>query len=1111
MSNYISLHNHTSLSFLDGAIRIKDLVERASELKMPAIAITDHGNMHGVIEFYKECKKQNIKPIIGCEVYVAPRSRFKKEVNIDNQVYHLVLLAQNETGYKNLSKLVTLAYLEGFYYKPRVDKELLSQYNDGLIALSACLGGEIPQLLLNKPQEVEGTLNFYKTTYGQNFYLELQDHNIPEQKQVNAKLIDLSSKHNVPLIASNDTHYLNCSDAKAHDVLLCIQTQKTVNDPERLRFHSDQFYLKSFEEMSILGFPEEALTNTLKIADSISLEIDLDKMLIPPYELPEGFSSPEDYLKALCEKGVKERYPEITQEIQSRLDYEIQIINRMGYPNYFLIVWDFINYARNKNIFVGPGRGSAAGSLVAYTLRITDIEPLSNGLIFERFLNPERVSMPDIDIDFCYERRGEVIDYVTQKYGSEYVAQIITFGTMAARMAIRDVGRALGIPYSEVDKIAKLIPQNQKIKESIESIAELKQAYETHHELLDISMKVEGLHRHASTHAAGIVMSAEPLVEHTPLKLNEGAVITQYPMFDLEDLGLLKMDFLGLRTLTMMNETVRLIEEFKGIHVDLSNLPFNDPKTYDLLSKGDTLGIFQLESEGMRNVLRELRPKKFAEVIAVVALYRPGPMEQIPAYIQNKKTGETSYMHPALEPILKETYGVIIYQEQIMEIASKMAGFTLGQADILRRGVGKKKKELIDEQKTIFIKGVEKQGYGKKVGGDLFALIEKFASYGFNKSHAAAYAYIAYQTAYLKANYPQEFMAALLTSAQDEKKIIQYIHNCNQKNIKVLPPDINESEEKFTLSGPNIRYSLSAIKNVGESAVKSLMETRKKEGSFISLHDFCNRVKLSAVNKKTIESLINAGAFDSLGGFRAQYLNILEKAIKSGNAIQKERQNPQASLFGLEENTNDNLPDIPEFMQKIKLKLEKEMLGFYISSHPIEQYHSYTSVCPPIQSLSDQKKVTVTGVIASVKEIYTKKYQEMAFLKIENLTGEVDAVVFPELYKKHKKRIAEDAIIILFSEVQTKDDGSVNLIAQDMIFLENSKCLTINLKNSSKDKATELKQILSRAKGNVPVLLKFIELNKTILIGQNLWVDPTRELLVSIESLLGEYSYVVSS
>ncbi len=1108
-AGFVHLHNHTGYSLLDGSIRIKELVAKAIELNMPALAITDHGNMHGIVDFYKECKSKGIKPIIGCEVYVAPRSRFQKEPNIDNQMYHLVLLAKNETGYKNLSKLVTLANLEGFYYKPRVDKEILAQHNEGLIALSACLGGEIPSLLLKNPDKVEGAIEFYKNTYGQNFFLELQDHGIPEQKQVTPQLIELGKKHNIPLVATNDTHYLSRSDAKTHDVLLCIQTSKTVADPNRMKFASDQFYLKSYEEMLELNFPEEALTNTLKIADMINLELDLDQMLIPPYELPFDYNSPEEYLKMLCEEGIKKRYPEITQEIQERLDYELRIINEMGYPNYFLIVWDFINYARKNNISVGPGRGSAAGSIVAYALKITDIEPLSNGLIFERFLNPERVSMPDIDIDFCYERREEVIEYVVKKYGSEHVAQIITFGTMAGRMAIRDVGRALDTLYYEVDKIAKLIPQNLKIKEAIKEVPELKEAYETHSELLDISMAVEGLPRHTSTHAAGIVMSSDPLVEHTPLKMSEGIVVTQYPMFNLEELGLLKMDFLGLRTLTMMDEAVRLIKESKNIDIDLSNLPFDDPKTYELLSSGDTFGIFQLESAGMRNVLRELKPEQFAEIVAVVALYRPGPMEQIPVYIENKKTGEIPYMHSDLEPILKETYGVIVYQEQIMEIASKMAGFSMGAADILRRGIGKKKKELIEEQKVIFTKGVEKQGHDKEVGEILFALIEKFAAYGFNKSHAAAYAYISYQTAYLKANYPQEFMAALLTGAQDEKKIIQYINNCKQKEIKVLPPDINKSTEKFTFSGPNIRYSLAAIKNVGEAATKSLLETRKKEGLFTSLHDFCNKVNLSTVNKKTIESLIKAGAFDSLGGTRAQYLNITEKAITRGNAVQKERNNPQESLFTLDNDVSDNLPDTPEFPYKLKLKLEKEVLGLYISSHPLNQYRNFTSIGVPIESLSEKNKATVVGMITTIKVIDTKKLQRMAFVDIEDFAGETTIVIFPHLYAKYEKQLAEDTTIIVCAEVQTKDDGTINLIAQEIFFLEHGKFLTINLKESDQNKTVQLKDMLFNVKGNTPVFLNLIERNRLIIVGQDLWINPTDELLADIGSLLGAKSYTL--
>lgn len=1136
---FVHLHVHTEYSLLDGAARIKDVIEKACQLGMPAVAITDHGNMYGVVDFYKEAKKKGIKPLLGCEVYVAPRSRFQKEQGRDDYRYHLVLLAKNIEGYRNLMKLVTASYLEGFYYKPRVDRELLSRHSKGLIALSACKAGEIPVLLLaGKDDKAHETALWYREVFGPgNFYLELQDHGLAEQKELNQKLLKLGEETDIPLVVSNDVHYLERGDAEAHDVLLCIQTGKTVEDEKRLKFEGSEFYFKSEEEMrqTFADFPSAVFDNTVKIAEQIELAFEFGRMYLPPYEIPSSYSGAEEYLKALCYKGLEQKYPELNPEVKSRLDYELSVIEQMGFAGYFLIVWDFVRFAHEHDILVGPGRGSAAGSLVAYALSITNIDPLRYNLLFERFLNPERVTMPDIDIDFCYEQRDEVIRYVVEKYGEDKVAQIITFGTMAARLAVRDVGRALNFSYGETDRIAKMIPfePGMTIQKALEMNKELQELYdrdERYRFLIDTSLAVEGLPRHSSTHAAGVVIAGDPLVEHVPLqKTPDGSVVTQFPMGTLEELGLLKMDFLGLRTLTIMGEAVRQVNSCREGEkkLQLTSIPLDDIKTFALLSQGDTAGVFQLESSGMRSVLRELKPGKFEDIIAVVALYRPGPMEQIPVFIENKHgMRPIKYLHPELEPVLKETYGVMIYQEQIMEVASRMAGFTLGQADLLRRAIGKKKKEILDEQRIIFIKGVVEKGYDKKLGEELYDLIVKFASYGFNKSHAAAYALIAYQTAYLKANHPLEFMAALLTGVvSSSEKVALYIAECRRKGIKILPPDVNESDINFSVVGSNsIRFGLAAVKNVGKGAIEAILETRSREGNFTCLHDFCSKVDLRTCNRKVLESLIKSGAFDSLGGARSQYLNILDSALTYGHQLQKDRSNGQISMFsylgeagdlnelhelGVPE---DDLPPIPEFSPKERLALEKEMVGLYISGHPLNQYRlileNLRGIVPlaELREIGERRDVSVAGMISSLRVIYTKKGRPMSFLRVEDFTGEVEVIVFSDNHEQYQNDLQEDRVVLIKGYTDFKEEEEVKIISREITFFPaEAMQLMIRIRNDiSIAEMVSMKDILAKFSGSTPVYLYFENNGKILLTGQECWVNENEdELFRRIENILG--------
>ncbi len=1128
MSNntFVHLHTHTEFSLLDGAARLRDLVKRARELNMPALAITDHGTMFGVVDFYRIAKAEGIKPIIGCEVYVAPRSRFKKEGKRDDSQYHLVLLAENNKGYQNLMRLVSAGFLEGFYYKPRVDRELLEECREGIIALSACLAGEIPTLILEGQfEKASETASYYRDLFGpDNFFLELHDHGLEEQKLVNSKLIEIAKEKGVKLVASNDIHYLARKDAEVHDTLLCVQTGKTIEENERMKFGSDQFYFKSAEEMAAL-FPDypHAIENSVYIAERCNVEKDFSKRYLPEYSLPEGVDS-NSYLKELCYKGLEQRYGEITAETRDRLDYELDVIRQMDYSNYFLIVWDLIQYAKQEKVIVGPGRGSAAGSLVAYVLGITNIEPLKYSLLFERFLNPERISMPDIDIDFCDDKRDLILQYVCKKYGQERVAQIITFGTMAARAAVRDVGRAMAIPYAEVDKIAKLIPNELKvtISKALEQSKELKALYkeEQYRKLLDTSMAVEGMPRHASIHAAGVVISKEPLVNFVPLyKTTDDTVVTQFPMGTLEDLGLLKMDFLGLKTLSIVGKALENIEKRHGNVINIEEVKLDDKNTFNLLSEGETTGIFQLESSGMRSVLKELMPNKFEDIIAVVALYRPGPMEQIPVFIKSKHgMKEIKYSHPVLEPILNETYGVIVYQEQIMEIAARMAGFTLGQADLLRRAIGKKKLEILDEQRQLFIDGSVKNGYSKELAAETYDLILKFASYGFNKSHAAAYALIAYQTAYLKANYPTEYMAAIMTVYYaNSDKVALYIADCKRMGIEVMPPDINESEINFTVVAENrIRFGLAAVKNVGISAINSIIEARKIE-PFVSLRDFSSRVDMRACNRKVLESLVKCGAFDSLGGHRAQYLAALEDVLAQGQSAQRERENGQISMFSLmDESTQkelltDNLPEIEPFNDKERLSLEKDLLGLYISGHPLEPFRQIMNAmpgltrCAELEETGDDKKVKIGGIIVAVRSFYTKKNRQMAFVKLEDLTGSVELVVFPDLFEKETGSFVEDNLILVEGRTDHKEDEEVKIIVENIKPLNREpKYYRLIIGHDHDHNVLEnLRDTLVAENGEIPVCLYFEADNKTLLLKEEYWIRDHPSCLERLEYLLG--------
>ena len=1153
-NRFAHLHVHTEYSLLDGSIKIKDLITRTKELGMDSIAITDHGSMFGVIQFYKEAKKNGIKPILGSEVYVAIDKYTDREPK-DKSNYHLILLAESNEGYSNLMKIVSEAYVNGFYYKPRVDHEILRKHSKGIIALSACLGGEVPRHILNNniPKAKEIAL-IYKDIFGDNnFYLELQDAGMEEddQRMVNKELVKMSKELDIPLVATNDIHYLKREDAVVHDVLLCIQTGKTVDETDRMKFPTNEFYLKSPEEMeNVFSDYPSALENTALIADRCNVEIDFDTMHLPGYDVPEGFTN-EEYLKFLILKGLKERYGSIHPDINERFKYEFNTIVEMGYVDYFLIVWDFIRFAKENQIMVGPGRGSAAGSIVSYALGIIDIDPLEYGLIFERFLNPERVSMPDIDIDFCYERREEVIQYVVDKYGADRVAQIVTFGTMAARGAIRDVGRAINMPYGQVDYIAKQIPTDLgiTIEKALEVNKALKKSYDEEEEiknLIDFAMAVEGLPRHTSTHAAGVVISKEPVTNYVPLLRNGDAITTQFNMIELEELGLLKMDFLGLRTLTVVRDAVNLIKENHGIEIDFEDFDYEDPKVLEMFARAETLGIFQFESPGMRAFLKELKPNVFENLIAANSLFRPGPMNQIPTFVECKHDpSKIEYLHPELENILDVTYGCIVYQEQVMQIVRDIGGYSMGRADLVRRAMGKKKMKVMEEERKNFIhgqidkdgnvvlQGALRNGVDEKSANKIYDLMIDFANYAFNKSHSAAYAVVAYRTGWLKFYYPVEYMAALISSVMgNTNQVSLYIQECKRLNIEILSPDVNQSFKKFTVKDNKIRFGLSAVKNVGENFISAIVKARLT-GEFTSFTDFIERIEnenSGVMNKRAVESLIKSGSMDSLGGNRAQLLAIFEKVIDGVHSDRKRNIESQFSIFDrVEENINkDNFPDLKEFPKNIILNMEKEILGIYVSGHPLDTYKDEVEKVSTINTIEllncgeaegrirgirDGSRIKLGGIIVDKKNKITKNNNMMAFITVEDLVGSVECIVFPMTYDRYNKHINEDELVIIDGKVSMSEVDEPKIIVESISSLNSYNKGKMYLKISSeRDSSTfsKLKDILIKYSGEVPVYVYMEKDNKTVVADRSLWINSEdKNALDELKGFLGKNAVVI--
>lgn len=1214
MSRFIHLHVHSEYSLLDGAARIQDLVRRAAELGMDSLALTDHGVMYGAIAFYRTCKEHGIKPIIGIEAYYTAGSMTDKGSRLEQPIYHLILLAKNIQGYRNLMKLNTLGHLRGFHYKPRIDAEALRKHSEGIVCLSSCLGSEVSQHLLHdRREEALAAAERYKAIFGDDFYLELQDHSLLEQKKVNVAMIELSKETGIPLIATNDVHYVWEPDAAVQDILLCIGTGKTVDDEARMKFSTTQMYMKSAEEMERL-FPHvpEALANTVEVAEKCNLELEFGKSFLPNFEpIPEGLTS-EDYLVQLCSQGLEERYAaqltnsldtEFRDMLETRLKYELQIIAKMGFSDYFLIVWDFISYAHRKGIMVGPGRGSSAGSLVAYTLRITNVDPIKYKLLFERFLNPERVSMPDIDIDFSDLRRDEVIEYVVRKYGHDHVSQIITFGTMAARAAVRDVGRVLNLPFNDVDRAAKMIPGSLgiTIEQAINQNDDLRKLSDSNPkvaELLDMAKRVEGMPRHASTHAAGVVISREPLTEYVPLQEGAGdSALTQYSMEFLEMIGLLKMDFLGLRTLSIIERTVEWIREQEGIEIDFNQMNMNeDPLTYELLVRGETTGIFQLESTGVRRVLKELKPSEFEDIISVLALYRPGPMEFIPKYIAGKHgLVKVEYPHPSLEEILSDTYGIIVYQEQIMQIASKMAGFSLGEADLLRRAVSKKKREVLDEQRAHFVTGSISEGYTEEEANHVYDMIVRFADYGFPRAHATAYGVLAFQTAYLKAHYPRHFMASMLTAVMgNHRKVAEYVDECRRMHLSVLPPDVNESGVTFTPLSPRgeqhedlaaaatssgesapalstgavqadrgaIRFGLAAVKNVGTQAIDAILAERQ-HGKFTSLLDFCQRVDLRVCNKRVIESLIQGGAFDELPGHRAQLIAMIDETVDNALKWRKERDDLQLHLFGFteEQNWQVEYPDVRAYTQGQILEFERELLGLFISGHPLDAYDEtmeQLKIDPlhHLQEYPEGAEVVVAGMVAETKTIITKKGDPMAFMELEDRIMRTEIVLFTRTWKQVAPIVQKGNLLLVRGRLQHGDEESFKIIADDVYLLAdpdvarkirttqrplrsgsqahrlnnkahntsppsktesvvaetvNSQKIFIRItpEHESPSKLTQLKLLLKLHTGSLPVILFYENGRRSLALSANYQVKPSSELIRQIQLILGPDSVIV--
>ncbi len=1133
-ANFVHVHTHSQYSLLDGACRLDAVIELAREYKMPALAITDHGNMFGAVEFYRKATKAGIKPIIGSEVYIAGGSRFEKKPSnkYPDSGFHLVLLVKNLTGYKNLMKLSTAGFLEGFYHRPRIDKQLLREHADGLIATSACLKGEVNWHLLRGDTEtaVQTALEL-QTIFGEgNFYLEIQDHGLEKQQLLIPKIVAISRETGIPLVATNDCHYLHQQDSEAHDALLCIQTGKNVSDTDRMRYSSNQLYFKSPDEMKQLftDFPQ-ALENTIRIAEACNLELELGKLLLPVFPIPSSFADADTYLRHLCEEGVRQRYPEVTDSIRQRLEYELGVIKQMGYAGYFLIVKDFCDYARSQDIPVGPGRGSAAGSLVSYTLKITNIDPLAFGLLFERFLNPERISMPDIDIDFSDRGRDRIIRYVIEKYGADNVCQIITFGTMAARAAVRDVGRVLAIPYSEVDKIAKMIPLavDMTLKRALKQSSELAELVKSDlriKKLIDISQTLEGLARHCSTHAAGVVIAPSALTNYVPLfRGSRDEVTTQYDMKMVEQVGLLKMDFLGLRTLTVIDDTIRMIRQnHDGRVVDIEAITLDDAGVYELFARADTIGIFQFESSGMRDYLRKLGPEKFTDLTVMNALYRPGPLDSgmIDTYIERKKgTQNISYLHPILEEILSDTYGVIVFQEQVLKIANALAGYSMGKADLLRKAMGKKDAALMAAQKKEFLEGSQKNKVDRKSAEEVFHQIETFARYGFNKAHSTSYAYIAYQTAWLKRYYPREFMAALMSSEiNDTDRIYVLLEECRRMGIKVLPPEINESGSDFTIFDDKIRFGLQAIKNVGGSAAQAIIEQRQEQGRYVDLADLAGRLPVRTLNRRSLEALIGSGACDSLTGSRAQKHAAVEAMLEFGHRVAQ--QAASHDLFATEGNqvkrVAPELPAVDEWSSSRKLTEEKTMLGFYISGHPLDRYRDElksfaTHTTSNLSEASDGREVTIGGIITAIKEMLDKRGNMMAFVTLEDYSGSVEMILFSDCYAKSRESVSTDRMVLVSGRVSTREGEAPKVIGAEVLplekLMERFNCqlvikIDVNCSDTLVDTALAS---LERFRGATPVLLLIRENGNEVYIRSRKYaVNLDFKLLNHLKELLGE-------
>jgi DNA polymerase-3 subunit alpha len=1149
MPQFVHLHNHSHYSLLDGAATVEGLIDAAVEHKMPAVALTDHGVMFGVIEFYKKAKKAGIKPIIGCEAYILTKgSRFDKTIQSEKSAkgqgrgiyHHILLLAKDLTGYKNLIKLCTIGHTEGFYYKPRIDAEVLAQYSKGIVATSACPGGVVSAHLVNGDyEEARSAAGIYKEIFGEDFYIEIQNHGMQVEQPILAHAPRLAKELGLKLVATNDCHYIKPEHALPHNIMLHIPEATSTNAPDylTLRYGTDQLYFKSATEMSRLfvDYPE-AIASTLEIAEKCNVELDLKTNYMPNFPIPAeaGVTTREEYLSKLANEGLRRRYEVITPEIQARLDHELSVINRMGYAGYFLIVQDFINAARGMGVRVGPGRGSAAGSLVSYAVGITDVDPLQFGLLFERFLNPDRVSMPDIDVDFSDDKREKVIEYVRSKYGAESVAQIITFGTLSSRAVLKDVGRVLGIPLSTIDSITKQIPVVQgkvtPLAEALATIPDLKWVKESTDDkirlMIETALVLEGMNRNASTHAAGVVIAPGDLSDYVPMyKTPQTEIMTQYNMKDLEDAGLLKMDFLGLRTLTVLENALALIKRNHGVEVDLDRLPPDDPKTLELFSRGQTVALFQFESSGMQDYLRKLKPTSIHDLVAMNALYRPGPMQMIDEFIARKHGNQRiEYIHPKLEPILKETYGIIVYQEQVMKIASEIAGFSLAKADLMRRAMGKKDKALMAEQKKEFVAGAMQQGIDRKIAGDIFDLIEKFASYGFNKSHSVAYSVLAYQTGYLKAHYPAEYMAATLSSEMgDTDKIVLLIDECRKLGIDVLPPDVNESGVTFAATQQGIRFGLSAIKNVGVGAVEQIVRAREEHGSFSDIFDFCAKVDLRSVNKKTIECLIQAGAFDSLHNNRAQVFEAVERAIAYGQHVQEQLLRGQNSLFdlgGAKVQVKPMLPQVQPWNETEVLSREKAVLGFYVSGHPLSKYsdeiEAFSTVrLGQVEEFQNGATVRVCGIVTSVKKKIDKRGNLMAFVTIEDFTGKAECIVFSDPFQRYGKFLTDDAMVMVIGKGETNGEA-LKIIVNEVVPMEDVRArftksilLSLNLDRVDERAVVELRQLMERYRGNCQCYIRVSGgglPDKSVYWSRNYTVDPSPQLITAMRQLFGASS-----